>query len=291
MPTPLLARVGVLAAAFLFSTGGAAIKGCDLTSWQIAGFRSGIAALTILALLPSARRRPTPKLLLVGLIYALTLISFALANKLTTAANAIFLQATAPLYVLVLGPWLLGERGRGRDLVFGVALAAGLVLVVSGTAPATEVAVAPVLGNVLGVVTGVFWALTIVSLRWLESHGEGRGGAPVAVAVGNALAFLLCLPMALPVEASHASDWLWLGYLGVFQVAVAYAFLTAGLRRVPAFEASLLLMVEPMFSPLWAYWFFGEVPGVGVMIGGGAILAATLVKSWLDWRGVRAAHA
>jgi len=95
------ARLRVLAAALTFSIGGAGIKACQLTSWQVAGFRSGIAALTLLLLLPEARRDWSARSALVGLAYAATVTLFVLANKLTTSANTIFLQSTAPLYILL----------------------------------------------------------------------------------------------------------------------------------------------------------------------------------------------
>ncbi len=116
------ARWRLLGVALLFSTGGAAIKGTDLTNWQVACLRSAVATLALVALLPEARRWPSravlAKTLAVGAGYAGTMVMFVAANKLTTAANAIFLQATAPLYLLALGPWLLKEPVRRRDLGF-----------------------------------------------------------------------------------------------------------------------------------------------------------------------------
>src|SRR3990172_9137079 len=101
-----MSQLQLLAAAVLFSTGGAAIKACTLSSWQIASFRSVIAAVALFLLLPDARRRWTWRAVAVGAAYAATLMLFVLGNKLTTAANTIFLQSTAPLYILLLGPWL-----------------------------------------------------------------------------------------------------------------------------------------------------------------------------------------
>ena len=98
------ARIYVALAALLFSTGGAAIKLSALSSWQIAGFRSGIAAVVLFALLPAWRGVFDPRALLVGTAFAATMILYVTANTLTTAANAIFLQTSAPLYVLLLGP-------------------------------------------------------------------------------------------------------------------------------------------------------------------------------------------
>src|SRR5947209_875204 len=103
----LLPRLEVLAAAALFSTGGAAIKAVHLSGMQVACFRSAIAALTLFVLLPSGRRLPRARDLGVGATYAITMILFVVANKLTTSASTIYLQNTSPLYVLLLGPWLL----------------------------------------------------------------------------------------------------------------------------------------------------------------------------------------
>ena len=85
------ARLQLLATALLFSIGGAAIKACALTSWQIASFRSGIAAIAFWLLMPEARRGWTRQVLLASVAYAATVILFVLANKLTTSANTIFL--------------------------------------------------------------------------------------------------------------------------------------------------------------------------------------------------------
>ena len=118
MSSAAKARLQLLGAALLFSTGGAAIKAAVFTGWQIASFRSGFAALTLLLIAPAARRAWTRHTVLVGCAYAACLTLFVLANRLTTAANTIFLQSTAPLYVLVLAPWLLHEPVRRRDLRF-----------------------------------------------------------------------------------------------------------------------------------------------------------------------------
>ncbi|HEY4561407.1 MAG TPA: EamA family transporter, partial [Thermoanaerobaculia bacterium] len=113
-PTPLAARLEVLGAAALFSSGGAVIKAIHFAGWQVAGFRSAVAAVALFLLMREVRRRPTLKVLGVGLTYAATMILFVLSNKLTTSASAIYLQSTAPLYVLLLSPWLLHEKIRGR---------------------------------------------------------------------------------------------------------------------------------------------------------------------------------
>lgn len=289
MRIELLPRLYILTAALLFSTGGMAVKSCGLTDWQIASFRCGIAAVVILLLNPSARRWPTGKSLLVGCAYAATLILYVLATKNTTAANAIFLQSTAPIYIALCGPWLLRERTRGRDLILMALMASGLVLLLSGKVEATEVAADPWLGNLYGTLAGICWALTIMGLRFMQ-QGEGAAqGAVTAVVSGSFIAFFAALPQALPVTSATTVDWLWVVYLGAFQVALAYIFFTAGMRRVPAFEASLLLLVEPVFNPLWAYWVHGEIPVGVALLGALLVLLATGLKPVLDHRAARAA--
>ncbi|MBP7148181.1 MAG: DMT family transporter [Acidobacteria bacterium] len=268
-----------MVAAALFSTGGAAIKACGLTDWQIAGFRSGIAALTIALLLPEARRRWSWRTLLVGCAYASCLMSFALANKLTTAAHTIFLQSTAPLYLLLLGPLLLREPVRRRDLGYLAALVAGLLMLLFGIAPAQATAPDPVRGNILAAFSGLSWALSVSGLRWLGRDGGGATALGAALA-GNMIAFLVALPLALPLGAGRPVDWLVLAYLGVFQIAVAYVFLTRGLTRLPALEASLLLLVEPVLNPVFTWLVHGETPGAWAVAGGAVILGATLVHTW-----------
>lgn len=287
--TPLASRLEVLAAAALFSSGGAVIKAVHLTGWQVALLRSTVAALTLLVLMREVRRRPNPRVLGVGVAYAATLILFVLANKLTTSASAIYLQSTAPLYVLLLSPWLLKERIRGRDVAFMVALAAGLGLFFVGFDPVSATAPNPKLGNLLATASGLTWALTVMGLRALGKGGESWG--PAGAFWGNIFAALLCLPMALPLAGARPLDFALVGYLGVFQIGLAYLFLIRGLVRVRAFEASLLLLLEPVLNPIWTWLVHGERPGVWSIAGALVILLATLLKAWADGRAAREAPA
>jgi len=279
----LAPRLEVLAAAALFSTGGAAIKAVRLSGMQVAGIRSVFAALTLFVLLASARRRPGGREAAVGLAYATTMILFVLANKLTTSASTIFLQDASPLYVLLFSPWLLKEPIRRRDLGFMLVLAAGLGLFFLGLDPASATAPDPLKGDLLAILSGVFWALTVVGFRYLGR--EGGGGGATAAVLGNVLCCLLCLPAALPFSAVQPADWAILAGLGIFQLGLAYVFLTRALEHVPAFDASLLLLLEPVLNPIWSWLLHGERPSPWSFAGGGVILAATVVKSWLDVRG------
>jgi drug/metabolite transporter (DMT)-like permease len=270
-------RLQVLMAAVLFSTAGVVVKGTALTSWQVAGFRSAVAAIFLL-LVARFPLRPTWRTLAVGGIIAVTFVSFIVANKLTTAAHAVFLQAAAPLYLVLLGPWLLGERVHARDIPFLSAVLVGLGLLFAGTVTPSATAPNPALGNIIGAASGVTWALVLAGVR-LISRAEGLGGAMAATFYGNVFAFLLCAPLAIPVRAAGPIDWAVITYLGCFQLALAYVLLTRGIGKLPALEAALLLLLEPALNPLWTFLVHGETPGLLGIAGGGLVLLATTARA------------
>ncbi|MBZ5584669.1 MAG: DMT family transporter [Acidobacteriia bacterium] len=282
-PSPVRSRLLIVAAAALFSTGGAAIKAAALSGWQVASFRSGVAALALLAVLPQARRGWSWRVVPVGTAYAATLILFCLANRMTTAANAIFLQATAPLYVLLLGPWLLREPIRRSDVIYILAIAAGMSLFTLGTEKATITAPHPHTGNLCAAASGFTYALTLAGLRWLSRRKSENAGM-AAVAAGNVIACLAALPLALPVGAVGGANVAVILYLGIFQIGLAYWCLTGGMRRVTAFEATSVLLLEPALNPVWVWMIHGERPGTWPLAGGAVILSATLVNTWRQTR-------
>lgn len=279
---PQRSRVAIVVAALLFSTGGAAIKFTDLTGWQVAAGRSAVAAFMLWILLPESRRVGRPQVWGAGLAYAATLVLYAVANKLTTAAAAIWLQATAPLYLLVLAPRLLGERIRGRDLLLGAVLAGAMLVLFVDAARggATALAPRPVLGNLLAAASGLTFAVAVLAMRRLAREGATTA-LPVVIA-GNVLACVIAAPLARPLMPAGGFAGIDLAvvlYLGVVQVGLAYWFLNAGLREVPAFEAGALLLVEPATNPLWTWMLTGERPGLLAAAGGLAIMLATFVHA------------
>jgi DME family drug/metabolite transporter len=276
-PAAIVPRLQVLGAALLFSTGGAAIKAADFSSWQVAGFRSGVAAAALWLLLPSARRlAPAGRNVMVAVAYATTLTLFVIANKLTTSANAIFLQSTAPLYVLLLSSWALRERLRRSDLLFGLVVAAGMTILLLGDQRRFATAPDPAAGNIAALAAGVAYACLLVGLRWI---GKSGGSSMPAAALGNLFAFLAALPMALPVGQHGAGDWAIIGYLGIFQIGASYVLLARAMPHVPAVEGSLLLLLEAALNPIWAWLVHGEDLGTSTLLGGSLILAATVLRT------------
>lgn len=278
-------RISLVLAAALFSTGGAAIKGCALNSWQVACLRSAIAAVALFVFLPKARRGYSFGALGWAVVYAATLVLFVTANKLTTSANAIYLQSTSPLWVLCLSPWLLRERIKRSDALPMVLFAVGLALFFVQKESASRTAPDPATGNWLALASGLTFALSLIGLR--KGAGGGEDASLALVVVGNALAALACGPKAWPIEGATTGDWLVLAYLGVFQIGLAYVLVAKGLQQVGALEGSLLLMIEPALNPVWTFFLQGERPGSLALAGGALILGATGAKTWLDARRAR----
>lgn len=271
-------RLLLVAAAVLFSTGGAAIKAASLGGWQIACARSGIAALFLLAAFPDARRRWRWRMVPVAASYAATLILFVLANRLTTAANTIFLQSAAPIYVLLLGPLLLREPSGRRDATFVAVVVCGIACFFIGSPKAAVTAPDPRQGNIFALASGLTYALMLVGLRWLSR--KDAGAAVATVAAGNLLACVAALPLAMPVLRIDARDLAILVYLGTVQIGLAYWCLARGIPHVPAVQATTLLMAEPALNPVWTWMVHGETPGPWAIAGGTIILGATLANAW-----------
>jgi drug/metabolite transporter (DMT)-like permease len=278
------ARLALLATAILFSTGGAAIKACSMSSWQVATFRSAFAVVALLLAVPSTRTRWTLPVLLVGASQAATMVLFVSSTKLTTAANAIFLQSTAPLYVLVLAPLVLREPVRRSDVAFLLAFLVGLCTIFLAEAPPTTTAPDPVTGNWLALASGVAWACTVMGFRWTAREGTSFGATLLA---GNVIVAIVGLPMALPLGEPTVADWSIVAFLGVFQIALSYALLSIGMREVPALEASLLMLLEPALNPAWAWIVHGERVAPAALAGGGIVVATTVAKTAVDARRTR----
>lgn len=268
--------------ALLFATGGAAIKLAPFTAWQTAAFRSGIAAMVLLAVLPEARRGWRLSTWPAAASYAATLILFVHATKLTTSANAVFLQCSAPVYLLVIGPVFLKERLRRSDLWMGLLIVAGMLLFFLGHAAPQATAPDPHTGNLLALLSGITWALTLAGLR-SAARASGGSALPMVVA-GNLLVFLVCLPQAFPIVHVDGPGIAVVVYLGCVQIALAYWLLTRGVRHVPAFESSLILLLEPVSNPIWTWLIYGERMDGWALAGAGLVLAGVALQAWNSQR-------
>jgi drug/metabolite transporter (DMT)-like permease len=254
----------IAAAAILWSTGGLAIKLVPLSAVGVVFWRSLVAGVFLLAVFRPSRARWRHAAPSTVVVYALMILTFVSATKMTTAANAIFLQYTGPLYVLALGPFILKEPFRKIDAAAVAVALAGMSLFFVGKLDPGALA-----GNVVAVVSGLFFGLTILLLR-----RDASGDAIPSVIAGNLAAAALALPFAWGHLALDANGALLVLFLGVFQLGISYVLFVGGLKTVPAAEASLLGMLEPMFNPLWAFLGLGERPSTWAALGGAIVLAA-----------------
>jgi len=258
------ARALILAAALLWSTGGAGVKWTALSGAQIAGIRSAIAAAVLFALVPACRKRLTWSTGWAAIPFAGAILLYVLATKRTTAANAIFLQSTAPVYVLLLSPFLLKERATRQELWSLPFFLLGLGLFFGDDLQPGHLE-----GNVLALGSGACLALAVMGLRKAGPAGTA------AIAWGNVLCALASLPFMTGGRLPTLLEWTVLAYLGVFQIGLAYVLFTRALERLRAVEASLLMLVEPVLNPVWTWLLVGEKPGPWALAGGAVILVAT----------------
>lgn len=275
--TARAARLLILGAAVLWSTGGAAIKlaHASATPWQIAGGRALFAAAALALVLPEARRGLADRrVLALSAAYAATTVLFVFANALTTAANAIFLQDAAPLWVMVIAALLLREGPTRVELALAPVFLGGMTLFfLDRIGVGAQSGAAAALGNAIAVLSGIAFAFLIVGLRALRG-----AGAEAAVLAGNVLSFAVCLPGAAAGPLPGARDLAIVAYLGIFQLAAAYTLFARGLRRLSAVEASLLALAEPVLNPIWAFLLAGERPGPYAIAGAALILGATAAR-------------
>lgn len=274
LPSPALARLAIIGAAVLWSTGGAAVKSSQLTAPQIAGGRAVIAAVVLWLVVKEARVRPNRRILLAASFYAVTAVLFVFANTLTTAASTIFLQNTAPIWVLLLSLPLLGERpNRAEQLSVPVALAGALLFFLDDDQSGR------LAGNLCAFAASVTYALLIMSYKKLSS-AEGTA----ATIYGALLVALGTLPFALGGPSPGPVDLLVLLHLGVLQQAGAALLFIWGIRGISALEGALLTLFEPLLSPVWAFLLVHEHVGPLGLAGGALIVAATIGRSYATRR-------
>lgn len=264
----------VLAAALLWSTGGLFIKSTELGALELSFGRSLLAALTVAVLTRREGFRLNFMTLVASVLYAALLVLFVVANKLTTAANAIFLQYTAPVYVLVLEPVLFKERFRRGDIFVVAACVVGMSLFFVGRLRPDDVA-----GNLTALASGVCFALFLLLLRHQQRGGESNRAS--SVIYGNIIICLVTLPaFAHAAHTLTVRDVLIVSYLGVVQIGVAYTLFTLGIARgVRSLDAGVVGYIEPMLNPVWVFLFLGERPSGWAVLGGCIIIAAVLAHT------------
>lgn len=260
----------LLVCATLWSLGGILIKWIDWHPVAIAGMRSAISAVVMVIFLRRPRFNWTPAQIGAAVAYATTVTLFVAANKMTTAANAILLQYTAPIFVAIFGAWFLKERTTWLDSGIIASVMVGMLLFFCD-----DLAGGKLTGNLVAVASGLALAVMVVLLR------KQKDGAPVeSLLLGNALTALIGLPFMFRSMPS-ATSWAGLAIAGVFQLGLPYIMYAIAIRRVTAVEAIVIPVIEPILNPLWVFLLMGEAPGLYAIIGGAVVLLSVTARSVL----------
>lgn len=274
-------------AAVLFSTGGLFIKLTGLSAFELGAARSLVAGIAIAFITRREGFRVNPVTALAAALYAALLLFFLIAAKLTTAANAIFLQFTAPVYVLLLEPVIFRERYKSRDFLVVAVCVCGMSLFFTG-----ELSAADWRGNTAALLSGVCFALFMLLLRHPQTRAVNRAAS---VIYGNFLLAAVAgasLVIAPELTASGKTigfrDVLIILYLGVVQIAIAYTFFTLGIARgARSLDAAIVGYIEPLLNPLWVFLIISERPATPALIGGAIIISAVVAHA--AW-GARQTH-
>ncbi len=249
-------------AASMWSTSGLMIKTISWGPLAILAGRSIFSSLVFLLYLRYFPTKWTRWKLLASISYVLTQFLFISATKLTTAANAIFLQYTGPIYIILLAFWLLHERPSRADWGSMVIIFLGMFLFFGDRLSPNGF-----YGNLLAILSGVTMAFMTVALR------AQKDGVPAeSILLGNLFTAIVGFPAVLR-ESWTLTNWLIILYLGVFQIGLSFVLFSTAIKHVPAIETSLISTLEPVLNPVWVFFFLGEAPGRFALIGGLVVLA------------------
>ena len=261
--------MAVFIAAVLWSSGGLFIKLISLDAMQLSFFRAGIAAITFALIFRKRILVINEFTLINSVFYSLVLISFVIATKTTTAANAIFLQATAPIYVLIFEPLINKSKYEKSNIITVAVCFIGMLFFFIG-----ELEPGHLEGNLVALFSGMMFAAFFLGMKKNDIKHQQS-----SIFFGNVLVTIISIPFIISLKGVSFDDFWMLGYLGVFQIAIAYAFFASGLKRVFAVEASIISMIEPVLNPVWVFFGYGEVPSFWAIIGGIIIISAIVVKT------------
>ena len=260
----------LLLTALGWSLGGVLMKSVDWPPFAVGGGRGLVAAVFLLAVRGRTLRFTwTPLQLGTAVAYTGCTILFAAATKLTTAANAILLQYTAPVWVALLGAWWLGERARRADWWTIAVTFVGLGVFFYDGLQFNHLP-----GILLATASGVSFAVLIVLLR-----KQGAGSTIEAVILGNLLGFLLGLPAICTAPWPDAPSLIALLLLGVVQLGIPYLLYTHAIRHVTSLEAVLIPVIEPILNPIWVLLLIGEKPSPLSLLGGAIVLGAVTLRA------------
>lgn len=262
------------ACALLWSTAGIFIKLLPWSAPLIAGMRSLIASVFLLAWLRRPHFHWSFAQVAAGLLNAATMCLFVYANKATTSANAILLQYSAPVFTAIAGTFILREKPKPEQVVAFIFVIIGMGVFFVG--PGGGLGGGSFLGNLAAATTGLTFGLYFVFMR------KQKDGSPlesnllshwITAAVMLPLALFFPAPKLTPVALASILA------LGTLQIGVAAIFFAYGIKRVTAVQGVLTAVLEPVFNPVWVFLFVGEKPSANALAGGAIIVAAVTIAS------------
>jgi drug/metabolite transporter (DMT)-like permease len=264
--------------AILWSSSGLLVK---IISWQPLSILSGRSILSSVVfwifLKYPTRFKWTPLQVTGAVAYVGTQIFFIMATKLTTAANAIFLQYTLPIYIVFFGYWFLNERPQRADWISLIVIFAGLFLFFGD-----DLNFDGFTGNILAIVSGMAMALLMLCMR------KQKDGTPAnTILLGNIIGAVIGLPFLFQESYSLPNLGI-IAYLGIFQIGLSFVLYSIAIKQVQALEATLILTLEPILNPLWVFLVIGETPGKLALIGGMFVIGAVTARAVVSARAVAA---
>ncbi len=262
----------LLLCALLWSTSGILIKLVTWNAFAISSVRSLIAVIIICLFTRRFPKKITLDMIITGIVYSATMILFVFANQHTTAANAILLQYTNPVFVILMAHFVLGEKARWFDFIAIIGVFGGMILFFID-----DVHLSVNIGNVLGLASGVTFAATTVFLR------KQRNNNPTdSFIVAHGITFLVGIPFIFTAGVPSTTSVIGLVLLGVFHVGIPSILYSIGVSYVTALSTVLITMIEPIMNPIWVALMYGEIPSENTILGGSVILFFIFLRAMLQ---------
>ncbi|MCL2254996.1 MAG: DMT family transporter [Lachnospiraceae bacterium] len=262
----------IIAASVCWSLGGVCIAFIPWGAMSIIGIRSFLAAIVFIIYKKSVKVNFTKGNILSALCLAATIILFVFANKLTTAAAAILLQFSAPVFIILIHLFFYKKKPRISEIVAVLVTIAGMLLFFFD-----QLDEGALIGNILAICSGMTFAGVFVCNKRDDCVPEQ------AILLGFAINAVIGLPFAFFQVTADISAWIAVFILGIVQVGFAYIFFSIGIKRTPALLACLITAMEPVLNPAWVAIATREIPGKFTILGGTVIvITVVLYNFWLD---------
>ncbi len=262
--------LSLILCAFLWSSGGILIKLVSWDAFAISGGRSLIAFLSLLVIVGKPKFTFSFDQIMASLMYSATMILFVFANKMTTSANAVLLQYTEPVYIILFSTFLLkDEKTSFLDILVIVGVFGGMILFFLD-----DLSFTTNIGNFIALLSGISFALTAIFLR------RQKKARPIdSFMLSHLITFIVAIPFMIHAGIPSASSFVGIMLLGVFQMGIPSILFAWGIVGVSALSSALITMLEPILNPIWVAIFIDEYPSPRAMVGGAIIICCVTVRS------------